>query len=238
MKKIRIIFYGTLIFFAVITFISFLNSYYKESSKNDIIIRDEVSTDYLNIFNKKNLNRLKLESIISLKLRNDIVNYAIDDKFDMQLTKLNVVSGFSLKDSIVLNSINGLDGEFPNSIVPVNDENLVLKYAANISYRNKKININLKGDSLRVIIKDDCTIQYKLDLERLSLKCDFNDEFEIFTDYDSNIFNFKRSVSTLVAFIKNKNDVFFLAISSKDNYNKIPDNLITELLEPNLVNCK
>jgi hypothetical protein len=238
MKKIRIIFYGTLLFLGFITFISFLNSYYQKSSKNDFIIRDKVSTDYLNIFNKKNLNRLRLKSIISLKLRNDIVNYAIDDKFDMQLTRLNVVSGFSLKDDIVLNSKDGLDGEFPNSIVPMNDENLILKYAANTSSRYKKININLRGDLLRVIIKNGCIIQYKLDLERLNLKCDFNNMFEIFTDYDVKIFDFKRPVSTIVAFIKNKNDIFFLAISSKDDDNIIPDNILSELLEPNLVNCK
>ena len=194
-----------------------------ELSKIEIKSLNTDPEHYFELFNSKAKQKLVLNTTLSLKFRNAISLFNYDQKYSIQVTKINTVKNFEIKKDIIALNTNtqGVNGVF----VPFYEKNFLANYKSISMEKASKIYLILEGDTIKTI-KNDSVAFYNLNVGKLAVqfKLTGNELNEI--HYES----VSGNAALNLLFLKRNGKLFFLTLSSKEANAKIDPDLLLKLI--------
>jgi hypothetical protein len=201
----------------------------KEDSQNPITVITTIPSDYLNLFNSTTKQKLTLQSAAKFKLSNTICYLNYDNKYDLELTKININSPFDIDKNIV-EDYKESKSVVSDRYLPNNKVDFTSNYITISSENISKIYLSLYGDSIRTITKNDSVAYYYLKLKNVSIQHQPNGVKEIFIDAKTEFYLFTKKPQISLAFIRKQNSLYFLLLAAKDDSTQLDSDLLQKLI--------
>jgi len=190
-----------------------------------------VPDEYLNLFNAQTQESKKLisKSTLSFKLRNAISYLNYDEDYSIEVTKINVNSSLIFKKDIV-EGHKKISGGFSGSEMSYHENNIFTNYRAISQDKASKIYLSLYGDSVRTVLKNDSVAYYYLKMEKAYVQYNLGGIYEIFAESDKKLFFFSKNRPVSLLFLKKRDSLYFLLLTTNDDNTKLDPDLLYKLV--------
>jgi len=188
---------------------------------------DNPPANYLNLFNNNIKKRLKSEENIYHKFRDTVSGFLYDDKYNIELTKINTVANLNLAKDIIESNTqdNFVFSDGMGGVVPLYEANFQSGYKVNSTESASKIYLSLVGDSIKTVIKNDTIASYYLKLKYVCIKYFPNGVPEIKIDAEN-----KRQ-AVCITFLTKRNSLYFFLLTTKLGNTNLDPVLVSKLLK-------
>lgn len=186
------------------------------------------------ILRKEILNKIKVETVIKSKKRNDLKFYKYNNKYNFYVTKID------LKNDIALDEIIRFNNKSTSQDVIVSHWQLQSNKYYNIQFREEnsspvsKIIFSLSGDQkkLKKIVHTKDFISYSLPLTTMSLQYEnINNPTDVFVEASGSNLLFKKKVPFVVSFYKKEKSIYLLLMTPIEKETKMNQNIFEEIIE-------
>ncbi|MDB5114526.1 MAG: hypothetical protein JWQ79_18 [Mucilaginibacter sp.] len=184
--------------------------------------------EYTNLFGQGIKKTISHKTTIVAKLRPPISVFDYDGKYNIEITKINLKPGLSLKK--IMNETLG-EADFGNgTYIQSQSDNMTVNYKSTSIDTIPKLQLTLYGDSVNIAAKSDTTAYYYLMLKNFSIQNRQNNSTEIFTRIKSGFLSLKSpEIPAEILFLKRQNTLYVLVLTVNDPKIKLEHSLLLKL---------
>lgn len=216
----------------VIGVIAYIISFFYQAIKKDpndpVTIVNFSPANYIGLFNQTVQKKLLLKETMAFNLRDTISIFNYDEKYDLEITKINTKSPFHFENDII-EAYTKPTGKITYCVF-FDEPEFITNYKDPSTESASKIYLSLCGDSAKTVLKNDSISSYYLKLKNIYIQYEHNSAYEIYIKpkMEWNASAEKKSVDLM--FFKKNNVVYFLLFASNSNNVSLNPDLLHKLV--------
>jgi hypothetical protein len=175
------------------------------------IFSSKIPKEYAELF--KDSSKVKIYQTTEGKRRNAISEFYYNNKFYIQIYKIDYIKNLSINDLIKVSNA-GTSISHNVGYLELTDKRIDISYK--IGPRNKNITnlyFNLHGDPTYILLKNDSIAYYYSNASNFSIKYKLDSPYDIYGKTKDNVGEQKSPVE--IMFLKRHDNLYFILLSSK-----------------------
>jgi hypothetical protein len=161
------------------------------------------------------------------KYRNPISSFYIENKYYLQVYKMDTSFNYSLKNEIKESRSDADMSTFYTPYVLDDRTDMKFLYNANKPHKPKNIYFDLYGDSTHILKKNDTIAYYYTNCRNFSIKFNIQDQNDIYCECKSQSFS---EVPFELMFLKQGTDLYMLTLSATNASTKLKQGMLYNLI--------
>jgi hypothetical protein len=227
-RKVRSFAYGVVLIGFVIYVITFFYKAIVSLPSSPVIIKKVAPSEFVSLFNSEARHRLRFKETWSSNSRASISFFTYGEKYELEMTEMGRNFNTSLVTGVIESYVRP-KGRIGIKI-PAYKTEFTTNYKDPSSGPESKIYVSLIGDSTLTVLKDANIVEYYLKLEHIYVQYKPDGEFEISIDANTRANLLKTEKPASVMFLRKKDSLYFLLLTSKDKTVKLPPGLLNSLV--------
>jgi hypothetical protein len=197
MKKIRL-YLGTAVISAlIIYFVVFMIGVIKNLQSESITFISEIPSEYLELFTKDMQKKISYKKTYDFKNRADLSFIVYDQKFDIDVTKLNT-GNLSLDKNLILSNQEPEGKSIYN--LEFKKEGFKMYYADYNDEKGSNLYFSLNGNSIKTVVRNDSLAGFDLKLAKMYLQYKKNGIFQLYGLDNNSLFKSDKNLLTEIMF--------------------------------------